>query len=298
MTPSEEDLFAQEQSVLADARRMLTESADASPDDLRDKLDDITRQYERLLRLTRRLTVMSDNSHRELMEITEFKNHLMGMAAHDIRSPVGIILGFSRIMLEDRASFSESHAHFLERIHKTGEGLIQLLDDLLALSQSESGSLTLTREDFDLTRCLRDLAETNRSLAEPKRIQIVEELAEITRFNGDRARLEQVFNNLIGNAIKYSHADTTVTISASLDENGQTPAVIVTVSDQGLGIAPEELDLIFRPFHRTVNKPTGGEKSTGLGLAIVRRIVEAHDGEIRVESVVGEGSRFTVRLPI
>ncbi|MCR9140907.1 MAG: HAMP domain-containing histidine kinase [bacterium] len=290
-----EDVFAREQAALDEAAVIL-ENENASGDELRAGLKSMRRQYERLLRLSRRLTEMSDTSHRELMEITEFKNHLMGMAAHDIRAPVGIMMGFSQILLADSEEFTEQQSVFLEKIRKQGEGVLGLLDDLLTLSQTESGSLTLDPAEFDLTELLRELIESNRIIAEKKRIVLDDRLAEYPQFYADRERLAQVFNNLIGNAVKYSPAETTARIS--LDPGADGEGVLVTVVDQGLGIPPDDIEKIFRPFHRTANRPTGGEKSTGLGLSIVKRIVEAHDGTIRVESEVGKGSRFTVELPI
>ncbi len=295
-----EDIFAREQAALDDAAAILNRS-DAAPEELRAGLKQMRRQYERLLQLSRRLTEMSDTSHRELMEITDFKNHLMGMAAHDIRTPVGIMMGFSQILLEDD-SFSEDQLKYLEKIRKQGEGLLALLDDLLTLSQTESGSLTLNPENFDLSALLRDAIQTNRLVADKKNIALrfSEDAAsaaeKLGAYFGDAARLSQVFQNLIGNAIKYSPPNTEV--HATLATNPESDRALVSVADQGLGIPEADLSKIFRPFHRTTNRPTGGEKSTGLGLSIVKRIVEAHDGEIRVSSVVGEGSRFTVELPL
>lgn len=293
--PPDEDLFAREQSVLGDASKIL-ENSNASPEELRNGLKALTRQYDRLLRLTRRLTEMSDNSHRELMEITDFKNQLMGMAAHDIRTPVGIMMGFSQILMEDHDGFSDQQLDFLQKILKQGDGLLRLLDDLLTLSHTESGSMILECEAFNLTQLLSEMTESNRLLAEKKSITLISDFTALETFFADRERLQQVFNNLLGNAIKYSHPNTTVTIT--LAHENEANQAIITVVDQGLGIPQGELQNIFRPFHRTQNRPTGGEKSTGLGLSIVRRIVEGHGGSIEVESVVGEGSRFIVKLPI
>jgi hypothetical protein len=112
--------------------------------------------------------------------------------------------------------------------------------------------------------------------------------------NADGPKLEQVFNNLISNAIKFSIAATVIKVEISGSEN----SVIIDVRDQGQGIPEAELDKLFKPFQKTSVKSTGGEKSTGLGLSIAKRIVEAHKGVIRVESKVGEGTTFYVELPL
>ncbi|MEQ9364230.1 MAG: HAMP domain-containing sensor histidine kinase, partial [Leptospirales bacterium] len=166
---------------------------------------------------------------------------------------------------------------------------------LLTLSQTESGSIVLDPTSFDLAELLKELTEASRVVAEKKNIALFGDYARPAPIYADRDRLAQVFNNLIGNAIKYSPAETEVRIT--LAASGPGDRAVVTIVDQGLGIPPEDLQNIFRPFHRTANRPTGGEKSTGLGLSIVRRLIEAHEGSIGVESTVGGGSRFTVELP-
>lgn len=292
----EEDIFAREQAVLTDARAML-DRASAAPDELRGGMQAITRSYDRLLRMTRRLTEMSDNSHRELMEITEFKNHLLGMAAHDIRTPLGVMIGFSQIMLEnaDADELPNDYGTYLKKIHGQGEKLLELLNDILALSESEAGSMQLKLARFSVAELLTELVELGRVGAEKKQIELRQDFAAVPEISGDRARLEQVFSNLISNAIKYSPAETSVDVRLLQHETGW---LRVSVRDQGPGIVAEEQQYVFRPFRKTSNKPTGGEKSTGLGLAIAERIVIAHGGRIQLESTPGAGCHFYVDLPL
>jgi signal transduction histidine kinase len=110
----------------------------------------------------------------------------------------------------------------------------------------------------------------------------------------DAFRIEQVLNNLIGNAIKFSHSGTTITLTVKGDEKG---GVHVAIADQGQGIPADERERLFQPFSRTSVKSTGGESSTGLGLAITKRIIEAHGGSLEVHSEVGMGSVFSFTLP-
>ncbi len=291
---SAEDIFAREQAVLTDARAIL-DRADAAPDELRGGMQAVTRSYDRLLRMTRRLTEMSDNSHRELMEITEFKNHLLGMAAHDIRTPLGVMIGFSQIMLEDADELPDEYGVYLNKIHGQGEKLLELLNDILALSESEAGSMQLNVASFSVAALLGELVELGQVSAQKKQIALEQSFAAVPQISGDRARLEQVFSNLISNAIKYSPAETRVDVQLALHE---TDWLRVSVRDQGPGIIAEEQQFVFRPFRKTSNKPTGGEKSTGLGLAIAERIVIAHGGRIQLESAPGAGCHFYVDLPL
>ncbi len=145
---------------------------------------------------------------------------------------------------------------------------------------------------------LNDLAQRNislnRVLAHQKAIELVFHPSDtLPTLVLDRSKVEQVLNNLIGNAVKYSHPGTRVTISIE----AVSGFAVCSVSDQGLGIPAEEIPKLFKAFGRTSVRATGGEQSTGLGLAIVRRIVEGLGGRITVESEVGKGSTFTFTLP-
>jgi signal transduction histidine kinase len=241
--------------------------------------------------------------HRELARRTaqleranDEKNQLIGMAAHDLRNPIGAIRGFAQLLLT-RAweRLDERERMVLERIERSSDHMLDLVNDLLQLSELGGGLEVLVhRSECDLSALVAQSVEVDRAVAEQKDICVELELAcdELVAVV-DARKLEQVLANLLSNAIKFSEPGTTVAVSVHLDAD----TVVVEVRDEGPGIPVDERELIFQPFARTSVRPTGDERGTGLGLAIVQRIVEGHGGRIEVETEVGVGSVFRVLLP-
>jgi hypothetical protein len=175
------------------------------------------------------------------------------------------------------------------------ETMLNLLDDLLDVSAIEAGQLELDIHPVDVAAYLRDVHSANAMLARAKDIKLALDLApDLPAVNMDTNRINQVINNLITNAIKFSFPKTVITLCARAAQSEMS----ISVQDQGQGIPADEMGKLFTDFGRTSVRPTGGEKSTGLGLAIVKRMVEAHGGRIWVDSQVGVGSTFTFALPL
>lgn len=235
-------------------------------------------------------------ANEELVRANELKDQFVGMVAHDLRSPLGVILGMSRLLrkrADDRLDARE--LDLLERIGRASGDMLRLVDDLLDLSSIESGALRLVPREIDVSALVSAHLAMSRELASQKHIEIeFHDATHPVTAILDPQRYEQVLDNLIGNAIKYSHPKTAVVVRLELESD----AFVTTVRDRGQGIPEDEQTKLFLPFARTSATPTGGEKSTGLGLTIVRKIVEGHGGTIGVESKVGEGSSFAVRLPL
>lgn len=231
-----------------------------------------------------------------LAELNEQKNRLLGMAAHDLRNPLGVIMSYAKFL--DRiagAKLDAKELQFVAQIGKSSEFMLRLLEDLLDVSQIESGKLNLALAPVDLAALVDNNVALNRVLAAAKHIAIELELPEApSAVMADATKIEQVLNNLVSNAVKYSHTGTVVRVSV-VEADGE---IVVAVRDQGQGIPEAELSRLFQPFSKTSVKSTAGEKSTGLGLAITRKIVEGHGGRIRVASRVGEGSTFSFSLPL
>lgn len=234
--------------------------------------------------------------YEQLLELNEVKNRFLGIAAHDLRSPLSIIRGYIKLLQSGICGTSpEAARQMLERMDYTCESMLSLINDLLDVSAIESGQLVLDLRTVHLGRYLRELYELNRLQAEGKSIRLQLELApELPSIEVDSDRLGQAINNVIGNAIKFSPEHTDVVFGARTVDG----AVEIYVQDHGPGIPEAEIGKIFTEFSKTSVKPTQGEKSTGLGLAIVKRMIEAHGGSIRVKSRVGEGSTFTLTLPL
>lgn len=232
----------------------------------------------------------------ELAQLNEQKSRFLGIAAHDLRNPLAVILGYSDLMQSgDAGPVTEDQAEMLTEVCSSVQFMLGLLNDLLDLSKIQAGALRLDLRPTELGALVRKNVATNRVLADKKQIAlVVREDAELPPMVLDVRKIEQVLNNLLSNAIKFSHPRTTVEVLLSRRED----QAILSVKDQGVGIPKSELDALFRPFQKTSARSTAGERTTGLGLAIVRNIVEGHEGRIWVESEVGKGSTFHVALPL
>jgi signal transduction histidine kinase len=232
----------------------------------------------------------------ELQLLNEQKNLFLGMAAHDLHNPLTVIQGYSDLLLDKYANSKDTEmVRMLRRIRRSSDFMLHLIKDLLNISAIESGIVSLNLTDLDLVVIIKDCIYLLEGRAEKKKIKITLKAdTSIPRIQCDANKIEQVINNLLTNAIKYSHADTEITIhiSATKDE------VLMAFADQGVGIPKDELEGLFHPFVKTSAKVTGGESSTGLGLAITKKIVLEHHGRIWSESSIGKGSTFYVALPI
>lgn len=253
------------------------------------------RQLHEALRALRESQGQLLDRNNRLETLNEQKNRLLGMAAHDLRNPLGVILAYSEFLESEAYDVLDGNQReFVSTIKSTSEFMLNLINELLDVSTIESGQLHLEAEVADLNELAQRNISLNQVLAQQKEIELVFHPGEsLPTMILDRGKIEQVLNNLIGNAVKYSHPGTKVTISIQ----AAAGFALCSVRDQGLGIPAEEIPKLFKAFGRTSVKATGGEQSTGLGLAIVRRIVEGHGGRITVDSQVGHGSTFTFTLP-
>jgi signal transduction histidine kinase len=255
--------------------------------------------YEELSRLNNDLVNMQrelSKKNRELDELNKLKNQFLGIAAHDLRNPLAVVMGYSEfIMLDGEETLSEDHTRMLQSILSSSEFMLRLLNDLLDVSAIESGNLNLRLVKADLGQVVKNNVEFNNVVSQKKHITIqFDQSGQIPEIYFDEMKIEQVLNNLISNAVKFSQPGTKVDVSMA--RNGDS--IVVSVSDKGPGIPEAELGRLFMPFERTSVKSTGGEKSTGLGLSIVRKLILGHKGKIWVESTVGNGSTFYFSLPV
>lgn len=229
----------------------------------------------------------------ELARLNAQKNALLGIAAHDLRNPLDVIASYSRFLLEDDGLAEDERERFLRRIMKSSEFMRGLVDELLDYARIEAGRLELDRQACDVAALVEENVALNGVIAEARGLRIVLERGEAARARVDVSKIEQVLNNLIGNAVKFSPPGGTITVRVGADGAG----VVIEVRDQGPGIAPEAIERIFEPFEKGGAVPRGGDKGAGLGLAIVRHIVHGHDGRISVSSRPGGGSLFQIHLP-
>ncbi|WP_395008002.1 ATP-binding protein [Undibacterium sp.] len=254
---------------------------------------------ESLLQTNKELTQLQlelKETNQNLSALNEQKNHFLGMAAHDLRNPLGVILAYSKFLhLSAEKKLSERENSFILAIERSSQFMLNLVEDLLDISSIESGKVLLKIDRHDLVILVKQHIQLNQVFAEKKDISITLLCPNTPIFcHCDGEKIQQVINNLLSNAIKYSNSHSSVRVDLAVKEE----SVILSVADEGQGIPVEEQANLFKDFVRTSVKPTAGEKSTGLGLAIVRRIIEGHGGKIWVESTFGEGSCFYVQLPL
>lgn len=259
--------------------------------------NDVTRQIEAeasMKKLQKKLRA----GNRELKALNEQKNELLGMAAHDIRNPlttIGLNVAMLKSILKSPEPKKHKARHILERIGEASSFMLQMVNDLLDVSKIESGKMTLSLEPCTIHDILHERLPMYRQQANAKQITITcNRCNALPAVHADKDRILQVIDNLVSNALKFSHAESKVKLRAY--QVGE--AVTVEVIDRGQGIPEEERDKLFKTFSKTSVRSTAGEASTGLGLAICRKIVEAHGGTITVDSEIDKGSTFKFSLPI
>jgi len=254
--------------------------------------------FEELTRLNNELVNLQRELHkknRELEETNKTKNRFIGMAAHDLRNPLGNIMNYCEFLEDDNGNFNKQQREFLTAINTISSFMLSLVNELLDVSAIEAGNIDLKKKNCDLINLIRRAINLNKPLAERKNMVInFDPGKELLPVFADESKIDQVITNLLTNAIKYSYPDKPINIVVSTTDN----EVAVAVKDRGQLLTQEELKTLFRPFQKTSAVTTGGEKSVGLGLYIVKRIVDAHGGKIWAESEENVGSTFTLTLPL
>ncbi len=232
----------------------------------------------------------------DFVELDRMKSDFISIVSHELKTPLTSIKGFVRLLAAGRVGeVNEKQLHYLEIVTQQTESLTELINDLLDLSRIESGIIEVRREPVQLREVIREVLQGLENLAREKEVALVEEVpAGMPTVSGDAYRLAQVFTNLIHNAIKFTPPGGEVRVEGE----GDGGRCLVRVRDSGMGIPPQDLEKIFDKFYQVDSSSTRQQSGTGLGLCISRQLVEAHGGEIRVESELGKGSTFTVSLPV
>lgn len=253
---------------------------------------EMTKLNNEMLNLQRDL----QKKNSQLQRVLEERNQFIGMAAHDLRNPLGGVLSMAEILLEGECGpVTEEQIEYLGIIQETTAHMLEIVNQMLEITKIDSGKLELYYSDADLIGLIKRTISLNEPKAAKKEIAVhfdppIPEL----HLTADQAKILQVLDNLLTNAIKFSHRKTNITI---IVKEFETEAE-VTVEDEGQGIPEEELPKLFTPFAKISVTGTSGEQSTGLGLAICKQIIEGHGGAIRVRSVPQKGSSFRFTLPL
>jgi signal transduction histidine kinase len=228
---------------------------------------------------------------RRIQASQQAQRDLVANVAHDLRTPLTSIQGFAQALVDGTAATPEAQARAARAIHEESQRMQRMTNLLLDLARFEAGAITLRREPVDLAALARKRVAHFAPQAQDAGVTLTAQVTTPTTTVGDAARLEQAVDNLLGNALAHTGEGGRVLVHVDAE-----PAwALLAVSDTGVGIPSEDLPRIFERFYRGDKARRG--TGTGLGLAIVREIARAHDGTVQAESVVGVGSKFTLRLP-
>lgn len=230
-----------------------------------------------------------------LVELNEEKNDLIGIVAHDLKSPLNQISGMLEIMKLTSKDQPTEQQSYTNKIEQATNRLKRMVTKILDVSAIESKTLNITLEKLDATQLLDDIVNRFAETAAKKNISIVKEFAkEIPTINTDAGYVSEVVDNLMSNAVKYSPLGKQITVRLSTKSSFLRMEFI----DQGQGISEKDMKYLFGKYHKLTAIPTAGEDSTGLGLSIVKKYVQALQGKVWCESEEGRGSNFIVELPI
>ncbi|MBT4136342.1 MAG: GAF domain-containing protein [Candidatus Latescibacteria bacterium] len=254
--------------------------------------DEVSRATEELQSTNDELTSAYD----EIQKASQMKSQFLAHMSHELRTPLNAVIGFSEI-LEDKTfgDLNEKQSRYVHNILTSSRHLLELINEILDLAKVESGEMQLVVTEFLVEDCLGQVTEVVRPLAANKSITLNHDIdPELGLISGDEGRIKQILYNLLSNAIKFTPEDGQVDVLAGRRDDNTLEIVVV---DTGIGIKKEHQDLIFSEFRQVEETYSRRYEGTGLGLALTRRLVELHEGKIKVESEVGVGSTFTFTIP-
>ncbi|MFZ0545095.1 MAG: HAMP domain-containing sensor histidine kinase [Candidatus Promineifilaceae bacterium] len=245
----------------------------------------------------RRVASSFNTMSAEVAASREAQRDFVANVSHDLKTPLTSVTGWSQALMDGTADKTEQRERAVRIIHDEAGRMSRMVEQLLDLAKIESGQLQLNREPVNLAQLIREVQRNLILRAEEKEVHLTMEIAPVSAVSGDRDRLVQILTNLVDNAIDHTPPAGQVTIGLKpYDEQ----MVELVVQDTGPGISPEDLSRIFERFYQVdkSRRRTSERQGVGLGLAIVKELVEAHDGRITVQSDMGQGSSFVVRLPV
>jgi signal transduction histidine kinase/DNA-binding NarL/FixJ family response regulator len=254
--------------------------------------DRVAQRTRALMQANRRLSAQ----WLRLQRANGFKNEILGTVAHDLKNPLGVILGRTEMLTELIAAGSsrESVTAQVEHIRDATRRLTAMVDHLISDAMADAFDISIRREPVDISALVGEVADANQPLAVNKQQSINVSAPASFVMMCDADRMREAIDNLISNAIKYSPIGGRISVLV----DNEASNTVIRVADEGAGLSPEDLGRLFGRFQRLSAKPTAGESSTGLGLSIVKRIIDMHGGEVTADSAgPGQGATFTITLP-
>ncbi|HEY0322934.1 MAG TPA: ATP-binding protein [Pyrinomonadaceae bacterium] len=260
-------------------------------EELEDKRTELERVNTELGATNREL----NEANAKLRELSEMKEEFLALTTHDLRSPLTVISGVISFFTSGRlGELTPEQKNMVAMMERNAQSLIELVNDLLDASKLESGTMRLELASIELRGLVDELRENMEPLAREKGLKMEEDLpADLPPIEADRPKLRRILINLLSNAIKFTGRGGRVTVRGAREDGA---LVRISVSDTGVGIAPEDVKRLFDKYEQARSRATRGEKGTGLGLYITKQLVELHGGEIKVESELGKGSTFSFTI--
>jgi signal transduction histidine kinase/CheY-like chemotaxis protein len=243
-----------------------------------------------------RLLEKLKEANAELVEANRHKTVFLANMSHELRTPLNAILGFSELLIDSKnGQFpAATRLRFLEQIHTSGKHLLGLINDILDLSKIEAGQMELRLQTVSVADVVSQVASIVEPLVAQKQLHLESATGGAGQILADEGKLKQMILNLVSNAIKFTAAGGTVSVKAARVGD----RLEIVVSDTGIGIAEHDLDRLFKEFQQIDSGANRKQQGTGLGLVLTRRLAVLHGGNVRAESELGAGSRFTIDLPV
>ena len=238
---------------------------------------------------------IQEKSH-QLQIANQHKSEFLANMSHELRTPLNAVIGFSEVLQQRMfGEMNEKQAEYIDDIHDSGKHLLSLINDILDLSKVEAGRMELELTTFDLPSAIDNALTLIKERAARHAIDLQSAIdPAVGEIKADERKFKQILLNLLSNSVKFTPEGGRIMVAArSVDS-----MVEVSVTDTGIGIAPEDQEAVFEEFRQVGSDYTKKAEGTGLGLALTRKFVELHGGKIRVTSVVGKGSTFTFTLPV
>ena len=231
----------------------------------------------------------------QLRENERARDSFLYHVTHELRTPLTNIHAYVETLMQPDFDDEQTRKECYNVIISETRRLSRLVEDILSVSQLEVGTARLEMDDVDLLRLVRQMVQDNLGGADERQIDLTLALPpKVPKIKGDKQRLAVLFNNLIGNAIKYTPAGGKVTVQVEVADQ----SVLIAITDTGIGIAPDDQARVFEKFYRAADNAVQEIPGTGLGLALAREVARLHGGDIRLTSQLGQGTTFTIDLPV